>query len=444
MYVNSLPKSPNGMRFPSHPFRIAHRPYIVQPFLIAPVIPGDSLKGMQIKGRALTKSSTLDPFCGMYLEHKVCYVRLTDFDFSPTQYPDGANPFEFGDVNREKLAAMLVDTTNAKAADLDYLGATDAPLYTAKGTVPFVERCLQRVVQDYLRLPGENWDAFTATQGGRELPIAPIRNQDWLDSAADYATLPEGADVDVDLNADSTITASEIETAINQYHALLAQGNVEISYDEYLRAKFGQRLPKSRVPMSEELMHRTLWQAPSNTVNPADGTVQTAISWQVEHSMKTPKIFREPGFIFGVTYLRRKEYRNPANVAGTAVGTMWRTAAWLSDALMGGPAYSMERLTMAEEGTDLLPPTKESSVGAGDGVDVIFDYKDLYTKGDQFVYDPSSTTEPYAAMPNDDMIKRYHADSIVEALPYCVQDGVVMMQISSAVSDTSDPVQDLP
>lgn len=411
--VVRLATTPRGVRHPTHPFRVSHKPYVLQPFLIAPVLAGDSLDNINIRSRAVLKDQ--DRLAGHWLSHQVFYVKLTDLD------------------EREALVAMLIDATNEKAVP-NPVGATDPTWYRTVGTMDFVEMCLQTVCDHYWRFEGEAHDDFTATIGGIERPIAPIRNIGWIDSMQNYATLPVGADVDVDLNADATITASEIEQAQMRYHALLQQGNVEISWEEYL-AKFGMKIAPESLHIPERLFSRTLWQLPSNTVDVSDNTTVTAVSWQVDHSMNSRKVFKEPGFIFGVTYAQRKEYLS--GLSGNASGLLWKSSAWLSDALMNSGAYSLERLSDDLAGHAIVPSSVESSVGAGNGKDLIFDYKDLYLYGDQFFVPNATDVEPVAALPDAAVRKRYHDDAVIEAMPDVVQDGTVMLTINSTVFDTS-------
>ena len=48
------PKTTRKMRNPTHDSYVSFRPYQLQPFMIAPVLPGETLKNLNITGRVIT------------------------------------------------------------------------------------------------------------------------------------------------------------------------------------------------------------------------------------------------------------------------------------------------------------------------------------------------------------------------------------------------------
>ena len=54
--VTATALKPTGRRprRPSHPFQVRHEPFQIQPFFIAPVLPGETMKNLLLQSRAVT------------------------------------------------------------------------------------------------------------------------------------------------------------------------------------------------------------------------------------------------------------------------------------------------------------------------------------------------------------------------------------------------------
>ena len=61
-------------RRPSHPFQLRHMPWQIQPFLIAPVLPGETLKNILLQSRAVTKPIK-NGIVGWWMEYHFFYVK---------------------------------------------------------------------------------------------------------------------------------------------------------------------------------------------------------------------------------------------------------------------------------------------------------------------------------------------------------------------------------
>jgi hypothetical protein len=72
--VQDLPQVSRKMRRPTHTFYVENHPYVMQPFMLAPVLPGETLKQMLFQCRAVT-SPIKNPLIGWHLEHYWFYVR---------------------------------------------------------------------------------------------------------------------------------------------------------------------------------------------------------------------------------------------------------------------------------------------------------------------------------------------------------------------------------
>ena len=67
-------------RAPAHPFSLKTRPFQIQPFLISPVLPGETLTNLVHQSRTVTKPIK-DPLLGWWTEHYYFYVRLRDIEY---------------------------------------------------------------------------------------------------------------------------------------------------------------------------------------------------------------------------------------------------------------------------------------------------------------------------------------------------------------------------
>ena len=112
-------------RRPTHPFYVKQRPFSLTPFFIAPVLPRETLDMLLWQARAVS-APLKNPLIGHWLEYYFFYVKHRDLD------------------DRATLTEMMLDPT--ANTGITAAGATSAALYTAQGTVPWVEKCLKRDV----------------------------------------------------------------------------------------------------------------------------------------------------------------------------------------------------------------------------------------------------------------------------------------------------------
>ena len=77
-------------RSPRHTFLTTMNPYVLTPFLLAPVLPGETLKSALLQVRAVT-DPVRNPLVGWHLEHYLFYVKHRDLDI------------------RDDLAEMMLD-----------------------------------------------------------------------------------------------------------------------------------------------------------------------------------------------------------------------------------------------------------------------------------------------------------------------------------------------
>lgn len=337
-------------RYPSHTFHLRYRPYVIQPFAIAPVLPGETLKLGLLQTRTVT-DPIRNGLIGWWLEHYLFYVKLRDLPI------------------REEMEKMAMDPEWSKAAIDETAASTDYYFYGGSaGAINWQKLCLQRVVEEYFRNEGEAWDAYTI--GG--MPIASISEKRWHDTL--YLGAAEAADdVDVDLDADSTITASEIDRAMAVWQMQRAMNLTDMTYEDWLRT-YGVRVPQAEELHKPELLRNLQqWQYPTNHIEPTTGAPSSAVSWSIGERIDKDRFFREPGFIFGVTVCRPKVYWS--NQLGAAASAMDGMLQWLPAVLNDDPNTSLRYFA---QGQGPLP-------GLTDAGGYWMDVRDLLVYGDQFI-----------------------------------------------------------
>ena len=138
-------------RRPVHNFQLRTRPWQIQPFFIAPVLPGETMKNLSLQSRVRT-DPVKNGFIGWWNEYYLFYVKLRDLD--------GRADFE-----------NMILTPGYSLASYNF--AANASYYHAGPGISWVRECLKRVTSEYFRDEGEAWDA--ALVGG--LPLAGVNSQ---------------------------------------------------------------------------------------------------------------------------------------------------------------------------------------------------------------------------------------------------------------------------
>ena len=420
--VVELPKTGRVTRRPQHPFYIYQRPFEITPFLIAPVLPGETVKNMLLQARAVS-DPLLNPLSGWWLEYYFFYVKLRDLD------------------QRDDYTAMHLEPAYDLSA-LDQASSADQWRYTAVGGQKFVDYCLTRVVDTWFRDEGKVAADYTITAGR---PAAKINGNDWSDSLIPSSVLTA---VDVELadigsattysGGDDKLHTSEIDAAMRHWQFLRENDLIQMDYEDYL-ATFGITPARAEEHRPELLRYIREWTYPTNTIDPTDGAPTSAVSWAIAERADKARFISEPGFIFGVTCARPKVYRRTQ--LGGMVGFLDNAFAWLP-AMMQGDHKASIRLF-----ADTTGPVP------GSGVDYVADLRDLFMYGEQFVnVDPtraeiSGVTLPVtAAMANAFYPASADADALFVTVEtgtsgvdrYRVrQDGVVSLSILGSQRDTT-------
>lgn len=344
MLINPVPATSRSNRYPKHTFLIRELPFTVQPFMIAPVRPNDTLTNLKFEARTVS-DPVANNIIGWKKEFHFFYVKITDLLI-------------------DAIRDMFVDPDNGDIAGTYGLGANDTDYYTAKGGVDFLERGVIRIVDTYFRDEGEVAADFQ-TAGG--LYLVQHRSQNFLDSITDKDNMPEG-----DAIAGAT-DAADLERLMNAFETLRALNLAKMDFNDWLRSE-GINVPNAIENKPEHLAYFSSFQYPSNTIDPATGAATGALSWVFDNSMRDPKRFTEPGFVIGLSITRPKIYMG--GLAGNASAHLTRMWDWLTNVSQSVDVST--RLKLFAGGTGPLGDRTT------DPDNYWLDMADLFHHGDQF------------------------------------------------------------
>lgn len=402
-------------RAPQHTFQLKTRPFQIQPFMISPVLPGETLLNLVHQSRTVT-NPIKDKLCGWWTEHFYFYVRLRDIEFHAGQ--------QFVD-------AMVTDPANYNPAAMRT--SADPKFYHAAGGTNWARYALQTIVEYYFRDQGEDWDV-SLLDG---LPMAQVANKTWLDSLTlDDEKRDAERDVNMDLNDDGDITVQEAITAQEIWQAQRDAGLEQMDYEDWIRT-FGVTIPEEPTSFNEHkpelLRYYRQWQYPVNTVDPVSGTPSSAVSWVSAFTADKNRMFKEPGFIIGLQVTKPKVYIK--DVTGSLANFMERLENWL-------PALSHAHY---EKGfINFGPAAGPAPNQFTDGTDpqgYWVDFRDLLVHGDQFLnFAPAGASTALSVLTPDGG-RRYAEPSEIDGLFKDVAknvidtDGVVNLRISGRQRD---------
>lgn len=362
-------------RRPQHRFNLVFRPYQIQPFAIAPVLPGESLKNALIQAQVWS-----DPLAtglkntGWWIECFLFYVKHRDL----VGY----------EVAADGLGKDLIDMFVTGESLAAHKAVADVvKTYTPKGGVDFTQSALERIVEEYFREEGERWNDWTVDG----LPLAKVygRGQDdafeHLTNAAAYADRRQRLDVD----ADGNIYVDEVEKAYSEWAAAHDAGLVDMDYEDWMRT-YGGSTGLTATPdhpdlhRPELLGHVREFSYPTNTVEPTTGVPAVAVGWRVGSRLGKAFFFPEPGWIIGLVVIRPKMYMG--NQKGSVASMMLTRETWL-------PAVMNENLNVSH----LLVNEAEGPLHAIMATDYWLDLRDLLNNGDQFMNTAPSGATGFAA-----------------------------------------------
>ena len=399
-------------RHPAHTFAIRFRPFEITPFLIAPVLPGETMKNLLIQSQTVS-NALKNTWTGWWLEYFFFYVKHRDLN------------------ERAFLEGMMLDPST----DISSLRHTTrhAWKYVFDDGVDYDTMCLTRIVQEYFRDEGEDWDDYVITAGR---PAAQINNKTWLDSVVDYTTILQPDDPAITVGVDDQVTAGEIDAALRQWEMLRDLNLTNQTYEDYL-ATYGVRPKSVELHRPELIRHIREWKYPGGMVpgsvtNLSESNRGAILRWSIADRADKDRYFREPGFIVGLCLARPKVYLRAQTGAG--VGMLDDVYAWLPAVLSDDPATSLKRFAVSQG--PLQSTTNE----------YIVDLKDLFMYGDQYVnFDLAAVDNHLVDLPNAALTNKKYPDSddvntlfVTPATENeLFSDGVVQLHIATTLEDTT-------
>lgn len=392
-------------RRPRHTFEIRQKPFLIQPFMIAPVIPGETMKSLLLQSRVVT-APVKNPLVGWWQEYYFFYVKHRDL------------------AGRDDFTEMMLDLDKDLTA-YDQTVSASLPYYAAVGDRKWAQLCTDRIVETYFRADDEALTPLIDNMSVAKVNMDGIANSFTLD---DNFIPP--ADETITVGVDDQISASEIDATMRMWQFQRANNLTDMDYEDYL-ATHGITVAKPELHIPELIRYVREWQYPSNTVDPATGIPSSAVSWAISQRADKDRFFREPGFIVGITLTRPKVYFG--NQVGAAVGHLKTALDWLPAMMRDDPWTSLRKF--AETGGPF--PVISDANGYW------LDLKDLFIYGDQFVnFDRSATDWSSVALPTAAGGVLYPASADIDALftgtsKLVSQDGVVQLEILGAQTDTT-------
>lgn len=398
-------------RVPTTNFHLKTRPWQIQPFFIHPVLPGETFTNSLFKSRVVS-DPVANRLIGWWKEYFIFYVRFRDL----------VGGDDFKNIFTDPEANLSAHYTAADAK------------YFHKYGVNFAKLATEKIVENYFRAEDEA-PSDAEIEG---LYAASIQTDNWLDSAVPYT---EAADADVDIVAgtDSIIQMSEFERAARMYELLQAGMLTDMSYEDYLRT-YGIRVQSEEQERKPLLVrHVKQWSMPSNTVVPETGAATTALTWSIDERADKNRMFKEPGFLIGLTVARPKIYLG--NQTGSISGLMDTAMEWLPAIMRDDPHSSLVRITPAAG-----PLANQSG-------DYLVDLRDYFLYGEQFTNVAPTAAFNGIAMPTAALGKRYPTLAMAKAVfadgleagtrQFLEEDGRIDITIQTALTDTTPSVSRL-
>lgn len=382
---------PNGRvsRRPVHRFQVESRPWEIQPFFIAPVLPGETMDNMLLQERSVSQPIK-NPLIGAWREHYIFYVKLTDLDDS------------------DILTDMLIDDS-ATLTGATFLHATASEMAYKQGisTYDYVQACLRRVVLEYFRDEDEGLTfgagAFSGAGTLSGYPLATVHAQaSWMDSLMldDVEATPEPMEGNTDSRGD--------DNYLEQWLRMRQMGMTDLTYEDYLAAHGVRGEETEEVARPELVRYSREWVYPSNTVDPTTGVPSSAWSWSIAERADKKRFFKEPGFLFGVAVTRPKVYFSKQK--GALAQHLTNAFHWLPQMMKDNPETSLAKFAAAAG----------PLAGNTGALDYWVDFRDLFLYGDQFVnFALTETDNGLVALPGAALTKaaqRYAAVTDIENL----------------------------
>lgn len=362
------------IRAPKHKFNVAMKPWVIQPMMIAPVLPGETLKQMLFQGTARSDALKSDQL-GWWFENFYFYVKHRDLKERDVVTEMHLNPA--ADVSSLMGRATHLDENGQLVYDdtgdpVGPGGSTGGGPYAYGGAIDWVKLCLDCVTDEYFRDEGE----ATMIAAIDSLPMASVNEDTWLDSVILASQAPEADELipgEVQQMPDQGIPPG-FEAAYAQWQHMRALNLYTATFEDYLKSfgvKPAKELEVNEIHRPELIRYVRDWGYPQVKYDTTSASAAPQMIWNVTERADKDRFFSEPGFIFGVCVARPKLYHKQA---GPAVGVMNNAYAWLPAVLDDAPYTS---LMSFEANTGPLGATINEKYW--------IDVKDIFMHGDQFI-----------------------------------------------------------
>jgi len=341
-----------SIRSPNHLFNIRAQPWELVPFMIAPVLPGDTIKAATFNVRALSKPIK-SRLMGWWLEQFFFYVRVGDFEVE----------------DQDAIKGMLMGTEPYTSLD----DGIDSSMYEPKGKFPWLSKSYERIVRSYFRDEDDtNW----ANWGDGNYYSAKISGPGGVfDSIALNDMLLDPVDPG---------DADQWEGKWEAYQQLRNARLTTATWAEYLAMQGvstgPQLVEEDRSLRRPELCHYTRsWIMPVQAVEPSTGVPSALVQWAVSDRWRKGRFCAEPGAIVGISLIRPKALLR--NQSGYAMAYMMdKPEAWMPTALLTDPHAQLRMFPS----TATTPGANDTGPIRGVAEDYWLDPKDLLLRGDQF------------------------------------------------------------
>lgn len=335
-------------RRPKHTFHIQQLPYELTPFMIAPVLAGETLQNALLQCRSVS-TEVNNSLIGGHLEHYFFYVKLRDLSDS------------------DDIVDVLMDINTSSTVDTS---SGDVYHDVISGAPKWFEMCTDVVVSSWFRDEGDTGSHVGSTTG---LPMVQWDNKN---------SLMESLIEDADLVSPTLVGEpyKDADEAMQKWEFMKQMQLTEMTFEDYL-ATFGSDVRKETENYPELVRFTKNWTYPTNTVG-ADGTVNTQFSWSIQERADKDRFFKEPGFLVGYTVFRPKLYMSLQTQS--AVSILMDAFDWLPANMKEDPYNSLKKFSAASAFSpylDAATPTGGELVTADD---YWVDVRDLFVHGDAF------------------------------------------------------------
>lgn len=412
--VRDAPSVGRKLRQPRHTFNVRALPWQIQPFMLAPVLPGETMKSALMQGICRGAPLRSDQL-GWWFETYIFYVKHRDL----------------------KARDLLTDMHLNPAADLSSLRspAKSDRNYCFPGGVDYTALCLEAVTREYFRDEDEGY--LDGQIDGH--PIANMNNMNAYQSAVFSDQMPQPDHLipgEVQQLPDQGIPAG-FEAAYEQWQHMRSLQLYEATFEDYLKS-FGVSPPRElkvqEIHRPELLRYVRDWGYPQVKYDVDTAAVAPQMIHNISERADKDRFFAEPGFIFGVCVARPKVYLG--SLRGPVAHAMDNAYSWLPAVLQDEPYTSLRKFAPGTGPTD-DQVNKEYWI----------DLRDLFVHGDQFrnwfdLSDIVGLVDAYGEL-NAKFNSKYASKAALDnffkdpAKAHYRWEGVATLNILSRISDTT-------